>query len=113
MEDSAKLIESLLEKVSDYGETSLELVKLKTIDKTTEVVSTMVPHIIVFLFIVCFLLFLTTAFALWLGEILGKIFYGFFIASAFYILMGIVIHFFLHKRIKKFIGDYFIKLVLK
>jgi hypothetical protein len=51
--------------------------------------------------------------ALWLGELLGKVFYGFFAVAAFYILIGIIIHFFLNKWIKRLIGDYFIKRILK
>ena len=37
MEDNAKLIESLLERAVEYGKTSLELVKLKALDKTSDV----------------------------------------------------------------------------
>jgi fatty acid desaturase len=113
MEENTKLLESLLEKASDYGKTSFELVKLKTIDKTADVVSTLVPHSVVFVLIASFILFLNLGLALWLGDILGKIFWGFFVVAAFYILAGIIIHFFLHDPIKKLVADYFIKRVLK
>lgn len=113
MEEKGKLLENLLEKASDYGKTSFELVKLKTIDKTTDVVSSMIPHSVVFILITSFLLFLNLGLALWLGEIFGKVFYGFFAVAAFYVLIALLIHFFLHKRIKKLIGDYFIKQILK
>ena len=113
MEDNNKLLESLLEKATDFGKTSFELVKLKTLDKSTDIVSSLVPNSIVFVLIVTFMLFLNLGLALWLGDILGKIFYGFFVVAAFYILAGIVIHFFMHKWIKKLVGNYFIKLMLK
>jgi hypothetical protein len=113
MEENTRLLESLLEKASDYGKTSFELVKLKTIDKTADVVSTMVPHSVVFVLIASFMLFLNLGLALWLGDVLGKTFYGFFVVAAFYILAGLVIHFFLHDTIKKLVADYFIKHVLK
>ena len=113
MEDNAKLLESLLERATEYGKTSFELVKLKTLDKTTDVVSSMVPHSVVFILFASFMLFLNLGLALWLGDILGKTFYGFFAVAAFYILAGIVIHFFMHKWIKKLVGNYFIKHVLK
>jgi fatty acid desaturase len=113
MEDNTKLLESLLERATDFGKTSLELVKLKTLDKSTDIVSSLVPNSIVFVLIVTFMLFLNLGIALWLGDILGKIFYGFFVVAAFYILAGIVIHFFMHKWIKKLVGNYFIKLMLK
>jgi hypothetical protein len=113
MEENTKLLESLLEKASDYGKTSFELVKLKTIDKTADVVSALIPHSVVIVFIASFMLFLNLGLALWLGDILGKTFYGFFVVAAFYIMAGIVIHFFLHDTIRKLIGNYFIKRVLK
>jgi hypothetical protein len=113
MEENTKLLESLLERATEYGKTSFELVKLKTIDKTTDVVSSMVPHFVVFVLIASFLLFLNLGIAFWLGEILGKIFYGFFVVAAFYVLAGVVIHFFMHKWIKKVVGNYFIKRLLK
>ena len=113
MEENTKLLESLLERATEYGKTSFELVKLKTIDKTTDVVSSMVPHSIVFVLIATFMLFLNLGLALWLGDVLGKTFYGFLVVAGFYILAGMVIHFFLHKRIKKVVGNYFIKRMLK
>jgi fatty acid desaturase len=113
MEDNAKLIESLLERTAEYGKASFELAKLKALDKTTDAVSSLIPHSIVLSIIAVFILFLNLGLAFWLGEILGSIFYGFFIVAAFYGIAGIVLHFFLHDRIKKSIGNYFIKRVLK
>jgi fatty acid desaturase len=113
MEDNSKLLESLLEKASEYAKISFELVKLKALDKTTDVVSSLVPHSIVILLIATFLLFLNLGLALWLGDILGKVFWGFFVVAAFYILAGLIIHFFMHNPIKKLVGNSFIKHILK
>ena len=112
MEDNTKLLESLLERATDYGNTSFELVKLKALDKTSEVVSSFIPHTVVFLLIVSMMFFLNLGLAFWFGEILGKICFGFFVVGAFYGMMGIVIHFFMHKSLKKSIGNYIIKQVL-
>lgn len=113
MEDNKKLVESLLEKATEYGKTSFELVKLKVLDKTSDVVSTFIPHSVVIVLIGSFTLFLNLGLAFWLGEILGKIFYGFFVVAGFYVITGIVVHFFMHKWLKKVVGNYFIKQVLK
>jgi len=113
MEDNAKLIESLLEKTVEYGKTSLELAKLKALDKTADVVSSFIPHTVVFVFIASFLLLFNLGLAIWLGEILGKIYYGFFVVAGFYGIISIVLHFFFHKRFKKILSNYFIKQVLK
>jgi hypothetical protein len=113
MEEKTKLVESLLERATDYGKTSFELVKLKALDKTSDVVSSFVPHAAVIVLISSFMLFLNLGLAFWLGEILGKAFLGFFVVAGFYILAGVVIHFFMHKWIKRFVRNYIIKLLLK
>jgi hypothetical protein len=113
MEDIVKLIESLLERAAEYGKVSFELVKLKTLDRITDIVSSVIPLTVVILLITSFLLFLNLGLALWLGDVLGKTYYGFFALAAFYFLIAVVFHFFLHKWIKRLVGDYFIKHVLK
>lgn len=113
MEDNARLIESLLGKAAEYGKASYELVKLKALDKASDVVSSFIPHSVVFVLIVSFLLFFNLGLAFWLGEILGRTCFGFFVIAAFYALAGTVMHFFMHKWLKKTIGNYFIKQLLK
>jgi hypothetical protein len=113
MNDNTHLLESLLDKASDYGKTSFELIKLKTLDKTTDAVSSVVPHSIVVILISTFVIFLNLGIALFLGDLFGKMYFGFFAVAAFYILAGVIIHFFLHAQIKKVVADYFIKQVLK
>jgi hypothetical protein len=113
MEDGTNLLESLLERASEYGKTSLELVRLKAIDKSTDIVSSLVPHSVAVVLISSVILFLNLGLALWLGDILGKIFYGFFAVALFYILAVIVLHFFTHKWIKKIVTDYLVRHVLK
>jgi hypothetical protein len=113
MEDIVNLIKSLLESATEYGKVNFELLKLKTIDKVTDIVSSVIPLSVVIVLIAAFLLFVNLGLALWLGEILGKIYYGFFVLAVFYFLLAVIIHFFLHKWIKRVVGDYFIKRVLK
>jgi len=113
MEENANIIESLIERTTEYGKTSFELIKLKALDKTSDVVSSFVPNSIVAVFYLSFLLFCSFGVALWLGEILGTIYYGFFVVAAFYGITGIFIHLFMHKWIKRVVGDSFVKQVLK
>jgi fatty acid desaturase len=113
MEENSNMLETLLERANDYGKTSYELVKLKAIDKTSEVVSSFVPNSVVFVLIASFILFLNLGLALWLGDILGKVFYGFFAVAAFYIIIGIIVHFFMHNWLKRLVINYFIKHMLK
>jgi len=112
MENNTQLIESLIVKASEYGKTSFEIVKLKTLDKTSDVISSLLPHSVVLIILSSFMLFLNLGAALWLGEVLGEVYYGFFIVAAFYGLVVIVLHFFLHNWLKKIICNYIIKIVL-
>jgi fatty acid desaturase len=113
MDEKAKLLESLLESAKEYSKTSLELIKLKIIDKVADSLSSAIPLSVVIVLFASFLLFLSVGLAFWLGDLTGRIFYGFFIVSGFYILLAVIIHFFLHKRIKGVIGDYFVRQLLK
>jgi len=112
MKDNVNLIEALVDTATEYGKTSYELVKLKALDKTSDVISTVIPHSVVFVLVMTFMLFISLGLSFWLGEILGKIYYGFFVVAAFYCIIGLVLHFFLHKWFKKIVGNYFIKKVL-
>jgi fatty acid desaturase len=112
MEDNAKLIETLLEKTAEYGKASYELMKLKALDKTSDIVSSFIPHAVVFVIIAVFMLFLNLGLAFWLGDILGRTCFGFFVVAAFYGILGIILHFFMHKWLKKVICNYIIKNVL-
>jgi hypothetical protein len=113
MEENPHLAESLLEKTIDYFKSSILLVKLKAIDKTADIVSTIIPHAIVYILIGAFILFLNFGIALWLGEILGSFFYGFFVVAGFYGILGTIVHFFFRKRIKKKIANKVVQQLFK
>lgn len=113
MESNTEMIESLFEKTVDYGKTSFQLLKLKTLSKTSDITSTYLSRLVVLIFAFSFMLFMSLGLAIWIGEILGKSFYGFFVVGVFYGLIGIFIHFFLHKWLKKILDDYIIEQVLK
>jgi Fe2+ transport system protein B len=113
LEDRVKLIESLLESATDYGKTSYDLIKLKTLDKTSDVLSTVIPHSVVAIIIVLFTLFFNLGLAFWLGEILGNAFYGFFVVAAFYGIAALVIHLFLHRWLKQKMYNYVVKQLFK
>ena len=109
MEDHTKLIEPLIEKATEYSKTVYELVKLKILDKSLSVVSSLITHYVVLILAVLFMVFSSVGLSLWLGAILGEIYYGFFVAGAFYCMIAIVLHFFLRKPFKKFISNFIIK----
>lgn len=113
METPKNLIELLYDKIEEYGITTYELTKLKLLKTTAQVLPSLFSRLIVILVISAFILFLSIGIALLLGEWLGKLYYGFFILAVFFLLVGIVMHFYLHKWIKKPVADLIIKQVLK
>lgn len=113
MEAKTNLIDTLIERATDYGKTSYELAKLRALDKTSEVVSSFLSHAVVVLIISLFMLLLNLGLAIWIGQLLGEIYFGFFVIAGFYGLTAILIYSFLRKWIKKTVSNSFIKQMLK
>jgi|WetSurMetagenome_2_1015567.scaffolds.fasta_scaffold138972_3 Na+/melibiose symporter-like transporter len=113
MDDNSNIIESLYHRTEEYVKTSFEILKLKTLEKSTEVASSIIIRFILIAVLLMCLLILSLGVSLWLGEMLDKIYNGFMIVAAFWAVIGIILYFFLYKRIKKLISDSIIKNVLE
>jgi sterol desaturase/sphingolipid hydroxylase (fatty acid hydroxylase superfamily) len=113
MKDQAKVIETLLEDATEYGKTSLEIVKLKALDKSSEVASNVVFQTILFVLLFSFVVFLNLGLAIWIGRLLGQLYYGFFVMAAFYLISGLIFYVFFQDKIKKWVSESIIKQVLK
>ncbi len=92
METPAEHIESLFANVGEYLENKTELWKLKIVDKTSETVSSIAEKAILFVFGLIFFILFNVGLALLIGYWLGHNFYGFFIMSAVYVIVGLVLH---------------------
>ncbi|HLG33788.1 MAG TPA: hypothetical protein VI757_02825 [Bacteroidia bacterium] len=113
METPASIIETLFEKAEAYTKTTYELSKLKSLKTSTRVATSLISRLSVIVMLSLFALVLNIGVALFLGELLGKYYYGFFIVAAFYLVAGIVFHFFLLKWIKKPLSDLMITQALQ
>jgi hypothetical protein len=113
METTANSIESLFERAETYAKTTYELSKLKLLETTNIVVTALIARLSVLLMISMFSFVLSISIALWLGDLLGKAYYGFLIVAGFYLVAGIVLHFFLHSWVKKPISELIIKQALQ
>jgi hypothetical protein len=109
MNEDPDLIENLIQRVRELILTYIELIKLKAVDRISAVISSLLPDIIVSLLVFIFLAFLNLALALWLGELLGKIYFGFLAVGGFYFILGMISHFFLRGWLKKVTTTYIIK----
>ena len=100
MNNNATAIETLFEKAGDYGKTSMELFKLQAIDKSAEVFSALASKLVITIVVALFTLSVNIGIALWVGELLGKIYYGFFIVAGFYAIVALLCYTFRRQWIK-------------
>jgi hypothetical protein len=108
--DSAKdNFEALFERVENYAKTKIEITKLKAIDSAINVTASLIAKMGVVMVLSLFFLVFNIGIAIYLGEILGKLYFGFFIIAGFYLILGVVFHFYLHKWIKKPLADIIVK----
>src|SRR5665647_2064563 len=109
MENQSSPIESLIERVKSYVETRIDLLRLKAIDKSSSFLSLLISMIVVVLISFIFIMMLSIGVALLLGNLLGKLYYGFFIVAGFYLILGIVLFVFRNKWLKTPIANSMIK----
>jgi phosphoglycerol transferase MdoB-like AlkP superfamily enzyme len=100
MSDNATPIEMLFEKSEDYSKTTIELLKLNAIDKSADVISSLAAQLTIFIVAALFTLIINIGIALWIGELVGKSYFGFFIVAGFYALVAILLYAFRNQWIK-------------
>jgi hypothetical protein len=113
METTKNDVELLFEKAADYVETKFNLLKLQAVDKTADVVSSLVCLIVVTIIFSVVFFILNIGLALWIGTLLGKAYDGFFIIAGLYIIIGVVLYLFRNKFLKEGISNLIIKKLLK
>ena len=101
MESTSEIMESVIEKVEAYGKTSFEILKLKAVDKTADVVSTTLSYGVIIFIASMFTIVASFGVALWLGDLLGKTYYGLFCVAGFYAVLGVVLYIMKDTWIKK------------
>ena len=100
MEDLAKSVDMLYEKAKKYTETSAELLALKTVDKSADVLSSLITIVLIVIVVAMFTLFINVGLSLFIGTLLNEYYLGFIIISAFYLVLALVLYMFKDKFIK-------------
>jgi len=83
---------NILEKTIQYLQTNFELYQLKTIQKAAAIGSSLVSSLFVFTLLSIAFLIANIGLALWLGEVLGKLYLGFLCSSALYLVLALIIY---------------------
>ncbi len=105
-------METLIHKAAEYAETRIELLRLKTISKSSTVISDLLTQLIIaVLILLCFSIF-NMGLALLIGHAVGKFYYGFFILSGFYGLALFIFILVRKSHVKKAIANSILKKIL-
>ena len=113
MENNTSTIEILFERVEDYTRTTIDLVKLNAVDKTADILSSLLSRLTVSIVFVMFGFLVNIGLSFWIGELVGKIYYGFFIVSSIYLVLAIVLYIVKDKVLKMPISNFIIAKMLK
>ena len=84
-------LKSLLQQSHEYLETRYDLVRLKTIDKSSDVLSSTATFIIITVAVLFFLMMASIGLALYLGYVFDSLYLGFFCVAGFYLLVVIIL----------------------
>jgi len=112
MDTKPNSLKSLFEDAGDYLETRLDLLKLQAIDKSSDITSSIVSGITIFLLIIFAVIILNIGLAIWIGTLLGEIYLGFFTVGGFYALLAILLFIFRHSWLKEPVSSMMIKKML-
>jgi hypothetical protein len=113
MTDNATHIATLIERAEDYSKTTFELFKMQTIDKSADVVSSLVSRLAILMAVALSILIINIGIALWVGKLLGSAYYGFFVIGGFSALLAMLLHFFGQQWIKAHVSNSIIIQMLK
>jgi hypothetical protein len=112
MESSENVMNSLWDASEEYGKTTYELTKLKLLEGVTTKLTSLFSNLIAILAAWMFIIILNIGIALLLCYLLDSMHIGFFIVAAFYLILAVIIHYFLHNWIKESLYAYLVDQIL-
>lgn len=112
MEDQSK-IQQIFRHVENYISTSVELYKLKAYQKVAQITTTVLTSVLIGLFCMLFLIFVSIGLALYLGEVMGRMHYGFMIVAGIYLVLSIIVYALSKKVLKDKINTMIVRKIFK
>jgi hypothetical protein len=109
MENKPTNLEELFEKLREYADTRIDLFKLKSINKVSGFMSSVIASLVLVVILCSVLLCITIGAALLIGAWLGETYLGFFIIGVIYLITGLVLYSMRGKLIKAPISNKLIK----
>lgn len=108
MENSTTTIEKLIEKSEIYAKTTFELCKYEAVNKTADIFSNLAVKLAITLVVVLFLLLVNVGLALWIGQELGEVYYGFFLVAFVYLCLAILLYIFRDEWVRSPVSNFII-----
>lgn len=112
METKATTVELLFEKAGNYIKTTVELTKLNVVDKSSDVLSSLLTRIILLVVVALFSFLINIGLSLWIGELLGKWHYGFFVVAGGNLALILLLYLFRNSWIKILITNLIISKIV-
>ena len=109
----ADSVEMLYDKAKKYALTNAELIALNAVDKTSDMVSSLVAKVLIVLVAAMFALLVSVGLSLLIGNLLEAYYLGFFIVSAFYLVVALVLFIYKDVLIKTPVANMFISKLMK
>lgn len=106
-------IHHLIDTAEAYFKTRADLLKLKLVSKSSDIISSLVSSAVTLLVFFIFFTILNIGLGLWLGELLGKTYYGFFVLAGFYLIAAILVKTIGKNMIKRSVANNLIKKFIK
>jgi hypothetical protein len=91
MQHYLEKIEELIDNLKRYSVSTVELIKLETVDRSSTILSNLISKAIIGLIIVLFLFFVSLGICLFLSEYFANTYLGFGVVAGFYLLLGIIL----------------------
>lgn len=90
MENNPHLLDSLMEKIENYGKTNIELIELISIKKAAKFAAYMYVNVILMIILIFCGLLLNIGLSIWVGSFFGESYIGFFLVAAAYAVVGLI-----------------------
>ncbi len=84
-------IEPILRSIEVYTTTSIQLYKLYIVDFIANIYAELYTKLVLIVLLVSCILFFSIGLSLWLGELLGKNYFGFLTVSGIYFMIALVV----------------------
>lgn len=113
MDTNYEIVETVFKRIENLTTNQTALIKLKLYNKTADLATFLAMKAIIVTVLGLFFILLNIGLSLWIGEMLGKTYFGFFVLAAFYAVAAIFIKTSVYKYLQQQINMRVLSKILK